>query len=72
MLVDGDDGLEAGAKAIDGREFIANEAEKIVDYEQVNRAIQVKATLGLAGTPEQKEAIAAFREKRLPVFTKKS
>ncbi len=49
--------------------FIANEAEKIVDYEQVNRAIQVKATLGLAGTPEQKEAI---REKRLPVFTKKS
>lgn len=49
--------------------FIANEAEKIVDYEQVNRAIQSRATLPLASMADHKEAIAAFKEKRTPNFT---
>jgi enoyl-CoA hydratase len=49
--------------------WIANEAEKLVDYEQVNRVIQARATVALAGTADQKEAVEAFREKRPGVFT---
>jgi enoyl-CoA hydratase len=54
--------------ALRAAKWSANEIEKILDYEQANRAIQSRVTLGLAATEDHKEAIRAFAEKRAPVF----
>jgi enoyl-CoA hydratase len=54
--------------AVRAAKWSANEIEKILDYEQANRAIQSRVTLGLAATEDHKEAIRAFAEKRDPVF----
>lgn len=54
--------------AVRAAKWSANEIEKLVDYEQANRAIQSRVTLGLAATEDHKEAIRAFAEKREPVF----
>lgn len=54
--------------AVRAAKWSANEIEKILDYEQANRAIQSRVTLGLAATEDHKEAIRAFAEKRAPVF----
>jgi enoyl-CoA hydratase len=54
--------------AVRAAKWSANEIEKILDYEQANRAIQSRVTLALAATEDHKEAIRAFAEKRAPVF----
>lgn len=54
--------------AMRAAKWSANEIEKILDYEQANRAIQSRVTLALAATEDHKEAIRAFAEKRAPIF----
>lgn len=54
--------------AVRAAKWSANEIEKILDYEQANRAIQSRVTLGLANTEDHKEAVQAFKEKRPAVF----
>ncbi len=46
----------------------ANEVEKILDFEQAYRAVESRATLGLARSEDHAEAVRAFKEKRDPVW----
>jgi enoyl-CoA hydratase len=54
--------------ALRAAKWSANEVEKILDFEQAYRAVESRATLGLAQTEDHKEAVRAFVEKRAPVF----
>jgi enoyl-CoA hydratase len=54
--------------AMRAAKWSANEIERVVHYEQANRAIQSRATLGLASSEDHKEAVRAFAERRKPVF----
>ena len=52
--------------AVRAAKWSANEIEKILDYEQANRAIQSRVTLALAATEDHKESIRAFAESGPP------
>jgi enoyl-CoA hydratase len=54
--------------ALRAAKWSANEVEMILDFEQAYRAVESRVSLGLAAGEDHKEAVAAFREKRRPVF----
>jgi enoyl-CoA hydratase len=54
--------------ALRAAKWAANETEVISDFEQAYRAVESRVSLMLGQSDDHKEATAAFKEKRPPVF----